>query len=49
MPVLFTSGYPDDTELVQRARDGDVPFLPKPFSRDALLRAVRDAIDGSAP
>jgi PAS domain S-box-containing protein len=47
MRVVFTSGYPDDAELVQRARDGDVPFLPKPFGRDALLTAVRDAIDGS--
>jgi CheY-like chemotaxis protein len=44
LPVVFTSGYPDDADLVRRARDGDVPFLPKPFTADTLLRIVHSTI-----
>ncbi len=44
LPVLFMSGYTDD--IVVRhgvARDGR-SFLPKPFTRETLLRAVSEAI-----
>jgi len=44
-PVLFVSGYAEDPRLHHMA--GEVPFLPKPFSPPDLLRAVREAIDGS--
>jgi PAS domain S-box-containing protein len=43
--VLFVSGYAEGIE----ARDGSAPagaaFLQKPFSPDALLRAVREVLD----
>ena len=45
MPVLFVSGYAEDPAL-HGIRD--VPFLPKPFSAQQLLRAVRDALDAAA-
>jgi signal transduction histidine kinase len=40
--VLFISGY-DQEALVA----GDASFLQKPFSRDALVRAVRAVFDGT--
>jgi two-component system, cell cycle sensor histidine kinase and response regulator CckA len=43
-PVLFMSGYTDDVVLRHGvARDGH-SFLPKPFSKDSLLRAVAEAL-----
>jgi hypothetical protein len=39
--VLFISGY-DQEALVA----SDVPFLQKPFSREALTHAVRALFDG---
>ena len=48
VPVLFVSGYADqavlDTGLL---RDGTA-FLPKPFTRAALLGAVRELLDRGA-
>jgi len=45
LPVLVMSGYADDRELRgELERSGDV-FLGKPFTPDALARAVRDALD----
>ena len=43
-PVLFMSGYTDDV-IVRHgvARDG-LSFLPKPFTRDSLLRGVSNAL-----
>jgi CheY-like chemotaxis protein len=40
LKVLAMSGYPPD------GLPADVPFLGKPFSRDGLLGAVRDALGG---
>jgi PAS domain S-box-containing protein len=43
--VLFMSGYLDD-ELLRDLVEGDeVALLRKPFTREQLLRAVRDALD----
>ncbi|MEX0893167.1 MAG: ATP-binding protein, partial [Gemmatimonadota bacterium] len=48
LPVLVMSGYADDRELrAELERSGDV-FLGKPFTPDALARAVRDALDRRA-
>lgn len=43
--VLYTSGYADD-EVAQHGLVGaDCAFLEKPFSRDALIRKVREVLD----
>ena len=43
-PVLFMSGYTDDV-MVRHGVAGDgLSFLPKPFTRDSLLRAVSNAL-----
>jgi CheY-like chemotaxis protein len=45
-PILFVSGY-SETDAVKRTAP-DAPLLAKPFRADALHRAVRSAIGGSA-
>lgn len=43
--VLYTSGYADD-EVAQHGLVGaECAFLEKPFSRDALIRKVREVLD----
>jgi len=50
MRVLFMSGYPRDSIGHGGSIDEGVAFITKPFAGDALLRAVRDVLDGpSAP
>jgi FixJ family two-component response regulator len=45
IPVLFTSGY-TDSEIVRRGLLAPgAAFLPKPFTVNALVRAVRDRMD----
>jgi CheY-like chemotaxis protein len=44
--VLFTSGYPEDSELVQEIVGQGQAFEQKPFTRDAFLRRVREVLDG---
>jgi len=43
MKVLFMSGYTDETVLGQA--DGEVPFLQKPITPDALTRKVHEVLD----
>jgi PAS domain S-box-containing protein len=43
--VLFMSGYTADVISHRGVLDTDTPFLSKPFSRDALLRKVREVLD----
>jgi CheY-like chemotaxis protein len=40
-PVLFTSGYPEGEIFRRGLLEPGADFLPKPFSPDALVRAVR--------
>src|SRR6185437_13789048 len=47
MPIIFITGYGDVPMTVRAMKAGAVEFLTKPFSDDALLRAVRDAIKRS--
>jgi FixJ family two-component response regulator len=45
MPIIFISGYGDVPTTVRAMKAGAVEFLTKPLSSDALLRAIRDAIE----
>jgi FixJ family two-component response regulator len=47
MPIIFITGYGDVPMTVQAMKAGAVEFLTKPFDDDALLSAIRDAIDRS--
>jgi FixJ family two-component response regulator len=47
MPIIFITGYGDVPMTVKAMKAGAVEFLTKPFTEDALLDAVRDAIDRS--
>jgi len=42
--VLYVSGYSDDA-VAQQGVPGDRAFLEKPFTRDALVRKVRELLD----
>jgi PAS domain S-box-containing protein len=43
--VLYTSGYTDDVVARNRLLDPGVPFIPKPFSPDLLVRKIRELLD----
>jgi signal transduction histidine kinase len=43
--TLFVSGYPSDALSHRGVLDEGVEFLEKPFSRDGLLRRVREVLD----
>jgi signal transduction histidine kinase/ActR/RegA family two-component response regulator len=45
--VLFISGYTDDTLLEYDVLRNNLPFLPKPFTPDALLRKAREILDSA--
>lgn len=45
MRVVFMSGYADDDVTTQAAAQPGTVFLQKPFTIDALLRRVREALD----
>jgi FixJ family two-component response regulator len=47
MPIIFITGYGDIPMTVRAMKAGAAEFLTKPFSEDALLSAVRNAIDRS--
>jgi FixJ family two-component response regulator len=47
MPVIFITGYGDVPKTVQAMKAGAVEFLTKPFNDDALLCAVRQALERS--
>ena len=45
--VLFMSGYTEDAVVSREVHDADIPFIRKPFTVEALLRTVRETIDGA--
>jgi FixJ family two-component response regulator len=47
MPIIFITGYGDVPMTVQAMKAGAVEFLMKPFGDDALLGAIRNALDRS--
>ena len=47
-PVLFTSGYTDG-EIVRRGLlDPEAAFIQKPFGPDAIVRIVRERLEGAS-
>jgi len=47
MPVIFITGYGDVPMTVRAMKAGAVEFLTKPFGDEALLKAIRGAIERS--
>jgi FixJ family two-component response regulator len=47
MPIIFITGHGDVPMSVQAMKTGAVEFLLKPFNDEALLSAIRQAIDRS--
>jgi len=47
MPIIFITGHGDIPMSVQAMKAGAVEFLTKPFGDDALLSAIRQAIERS--
>ncbi|HEV8128592.1 MAG TPA: PAS domain S-box protein [Candidatus Eisenbacteria bacterium] len=47
MRVLFMSGYSDEAVARHGILEPGLAFLQKPFSRDALVRKVRDVLDSA--
>ena len=47
MPIIFITGHGDVPKTVQAMKAGAVEFLTKPFHDDALLRAIRNALERS--
>jgi len=47
MPVIFITAHGSATEMrAQALRNGAVAFLDKPLSEEALLTAIRIAVNG---
>jgi FixJ family two-component response regulator len=42
LPILFMSGYTDDVVVRHGVARDRRSFLPKPFTRETLLRAVSE-------
>jgi PAS domain S-box-containing protein len=49
VPVLFTSGYTDDTVLAHGVRHNLMHFVAKPFTVAALTSKVREILHGQRP
>jgi FixJ family two-component response regulator len=47
MPIIFITGHGDVPSTVQAMKAGAVEFLTKPFTDDALLNAIRQALERS--
>ncbi len=44
LPVLYMSGYTDDAQIPSDGLGGHLPFLPKPFQPEDLLRQVAELL-----
>jgi PAS domain S-box-containing protein len=47
--VVYMSGHTEDVLVHDRARERNLAFVQKPFTRAALLRAVEDALAAAPP
>ena len=47
MPIIFITGHGDVPMSVEAMKAGAVEFLTKPFSKDVLVSAIRNALDRS--
>jgi RNA polymerase sigma factor (sigma-70 family) len=47
MPIIFVTGYGDIPMTVEAMKAGAIEFLTKPFTDEALLSAIRQAIERS--
>jgi FixJ family two-component response regulator len=47
MPIIFITGHGDVPMTIRAMKAGATDFFTKPFSNDALLSAIRDAIGRS--
>ena len=47
LPVLVMSGYPTSETLKELFQRGDNKFLPKPFTPEELIKAVKEAISSA--
>ena len=48
MPIIFISGYGDVPKSVQAMKAGALEFLTKPLNDDALVSAIRNALQRSS-
>jgi FixJ family two-component response regulator len=48
MPIIFITGYADVSMSVRAMKAGAIEFLMKPFNDEAVLSAIRHAIDRSS-
>jgi DNA-binding NtrC family response regulator len=46
--LVCISGYPDDPVVQREIVERGIPFLPKPFTPDALVAKVREALEGGS-
>jgi len=49
LPCLYVSGYSDDALAEHHVLEEDVSFLQKPFTRDELTAAIRQALPVALP
>jgi FixJ family two-component response regulator len=47
MPIIFITGSHDASKRDRALQGGAVAYLPKPFTAEALLAAIRVALDGT--
>lgn len=47
IPIIFVTGHFDVPMIVRAMKAGAIDFLTKPFSEEALLAAIRSALDRS--
>ena len=47
VPIVFMSGYTENSVVNQDILDGKLPFLHKPFSKRSLLEKIEEVLRSS--